>query len=65
VWEAFGVGLDVGVGAISDGCLAVPDEPGLGISLNEEAAACNPYTPPGARAAGTTGGLPDRFVGDR
>lgn len=65
VWDAFGDGLDVGLAAISDGCLEIPDEPGLGISLDEATAANNPYSPPGARAAGTTGGLPDRFVGDR
>ena len=65
VWDAFGDGLDVGIAAISDGRLEIPDRPGLGISLDEVATAKNPYSPPGARAAGTTGGLPDRFVGDR
>lgn len=65
VWEVFGDGPQLGVAALSDGHLQIPDQPGLGISLNEAAAAEHPYTPPGARAAGTTGGLPDRFVGDR
>jgi len=31
----------------------------------EDVAAANPYRAPGARVAGTVGGLPDRFVGDR
>ena len=39
--------------------------PGLGVALDESAAAAHPYQLPGARAAGTTTGLPDRFVGDR
>lgn len=62
-WEALGVGADLG--AVVDGALTVPDTPGLGVALDEAAAAAHPYTPPGARVAGTVGGLPDRFVGDR
>ena len=37
----------------------------LGVELDEDALDRNPYRPPGARVAGTVGGLPDRFVGDR
>jgi L-alanine-DL-glutamate epimerase-like enolase superfamily enzyme len=64
-WEALGAGAQLGVDAIVDGHLPIPDTPGLGVALNEDAAREHPYTPPGARAAGTTSGLPDRFVGDR
>lgn len=64
-WAAFGKGLDLGSSAIVDGELAVPDTPGLGIALDEAAIAARPYRPPGARVAGSRGGLPDRFVGDR
>lgn len=65
-WSALGAGdVDVGVGAIVDGTIGVPDTPGLGVALDEAAAAANPYRPPGARVAGTRGGLPDRFTGDR
>ena len=42
-----------------------PPAPGLGVDLDEAAATSHPYRPPGARVAGTVGGLPDRFVGDR
>ena len=48
-----------------DGTIEVPDGPGLGIELVEQVAAEHPYQRPGARVAGTLGGLPDRFVGDR
>lgn len=65
VWEAFGDGAELGLDAVEDGQLAVPDAPGLGVTLDEAAAAAHPYRPPGARVAGTTSGLPDRFVGDR
>lgn len=50
---------------IVDGHLAIPDGPGLGCGLDEAAAARHPYRSPGARVAGSTAGLPDRFVGDR
>ncbi len=64
-WEAFGAGLDLGPEAIVDGQLAVPGSPGLGIVLDETAVAAHPYRTPGTRVAGSRGGLPDRFVGDR
>lgn len=64
-WRTFGTGPAVGPEAIVDGTLAVPDGPGLGIGLDEAAVAAHPYQLPGARVAGTVGGLPDRFVGDR
>lgn len=64
-WEAFGAGLDLGPEAIVDGQLAVPRSPGLGIVLDETAVAAHPYRTPGTRVAGSRGGLPDRFVGDR
>jgi D-galactarolactone cycloisomerase len=65
VWDTFGLGADLGLTAIVDGTIAIPDGPGLGVALNEERAAAHPYQLPGARVSGTTGGLPDRFVGDR
>lgn len=63
-WDALGVGARFGLDAITDGALPIPTEPGLGVALDEDAAAEHPYTPPGRRVAGTVGGLPDRFVGD-
>jgi len=65
VWDELGVGGAFGLNAISEGTIEIPSRPGLGIALNEAAAAGRPYTPPGQRVAGTVGGLPDRFVGDR
>jgi D-galactarolactone cycloisomerase len=65
VWEAFGTGATLGLDALVDGCLPVPDLPGLGVGIDVDAVAAHPYEPPGARVAGTTTGLPDRFVGDR
>ncbi len=64
-WEALGVGPPLGLAGIQDGSLAVPSVPGLGVRLAEDVAARYPYQVPGARVAGTVGGLPDRFVGDR
>ncbi|MDY7103881.1 MAG: mandelate racemase/muconate lactonizing enzyme family protein [Actinomycetota bacterium] len=64
-WDAFGTGPRLGPDAIVDGTIAVPDGPGLGVALDEAAVAAHPYRPPGTRVAGTRGGLPDRFVGDR
>lgn len=64
-WRAFGGDDRFAISKIDDGHLSIPDEPGIGCRLDEEAAAANPYQPPGARLAGTTAGLPDRFVGDR
>src|SRR5438067_1526476 len=60
-----GTGADLSLDAVVDGQIDIPDTPGLGVGLNEKAAARYPYQPPGARVAGTRGGLPDRFVGDR
>jgi D-galactarolactone cycloisomerase len=65
VWETFGTGPGFGPDAIEDGHLRVPDTPGLGVGIDPAAVAAHPYEPPGARVAGTTTGLPDRFVGDR
>jgi D-galactarolactone cycloisomerase len=75
-WEALGVGAELGLSAITDGELAVPDGPGIGVSLDEDVARANPYHPPGHLAgvrAGTVNthagtaraGFPDRFTGDR
>ena len=65
VWDELGSGAAFGIDQIVDGRLPIPAGPGIGVALDEAAAAANPYRPPGARAAGTTTGLPDRFVGDR
>ena len=64
VWETFGNGARLGLDAIADGMLPVPDSPGLGVTIDEHACTAHPYRAPGARVAGTTTGLPDRFVGD-
>ena len=64
-WERFGRGAAFGVDAIADGHLLVPTGPGLGVELDEEAAASAPYQPPGACVAGTVAGIADRFTGDR
>lgn len=65
VWDTFGTGVALGLDALDDGHLPVPDAPGLGVGIDPAVAAAHPYQPPGARVAGTTTGLPDRFVGDR
>ena len=65
VWEAFGTGATLGLDAIVDGTIAIPDAAGLGVDLDEQQVAAHPYELPGARVSGTTTGLPDRFVGDR
>jgi L-alanine-DL-glutamate epimerase-like enolase superfamily enzyme len=52
-WAALGVGASFAVDTIVDGTIGVPDAPGLGVALDESAAAANPYRPPGARVAGT------------
>ncbi len=64
-WAAFAPGLDLGPESIVDGSIAVPDTPGLGAVLDLAAVAARPYRIPGTRVAGSRGGLPDRFVGDR
>ncbi|HTX62610.1 MAG TPA: mandelate racemase/muconate lactonizing enzyme family protein [Acidimicrobiales bacterium] len=63
-WEV-GTGAAFGIDAIRDGCLDVPDAPGLGVGIDEELAAKYPYGIDPTRVAGSKGGLPDRFVGDR
>lgn len=64
-WATFGRDSHFGPDSIVDGALGIPSAPGLGVDLDEAAVAAHPYQPPGARVAGTVGGLPDRFVGDR
>jgi len=64
VWRTFSGEDRFATGAIVDGALAVPGTPGLGIGIDEAAVRAHPYEAPGARVAGTTSGLPDRFVGD-
>ncbi len=67
-WAALGTGADLGTGAITDGAIAVPDGPGLGVGLDEAAARANPYRPPqhlaGVRGAADRQGFPGRFTGD-
>ena len=65
VWSTFGTGDDLTLDAIDDGHLPVPTAPGVGVGVDLDAVAAHPYQAPGARVAGTTTGLPDRFVGDR
>ncbi len=59
-WSALGRGAPLGPDAIEDGSLPVPDGPGLGVALDEEAAARYPYSSISPRS-----GFPDRFMGDR
>lgn len=63
-WEV-GTGPVLGPEAIIDGTIAVPTGPGLGVGLDEKAAAAYPYGIDPTRVAGSRAGLPDRFVGDR
>lgn len=65
LWDQFGVGAPITLDSIEGGTVPIPDSPGLGVALNVAEAEANPYQLPGSRIAGTTGGLPDRFVGDR
>ena len=71
VWDALGFGPELGSGAIVDGTICVPEGPGLGVGLDEEAAGAYPYRPPRHLAGVRTGpvalrsGFPDRFTGDR
>lgn len=60
-----GAGSALGPDAIVDGTLAVPEGPGIGVGLDEKVAADHPYRMDPTRVAGSRGGLPDRFVGDR
>ena len=64
-WATFAPTDPFGPDHLVDGCLAVPATTGLGVTVDPDALAAHPYRPPGARVAGTVGGLPDRFVGDR
>ncbi|GAA0240269.1 mandelate racemase/muconate lactonizing enzyme family protein [Cryptosporangium japonicum] len=64
-WGAFGAGDQFGIGAVEDGSLPVPSGPGLGVRLADDVTTRYPYRLPGARIAGTVGGVLDRFVGDR
>jgi L-alanine-DL-glutamate epimerase-like enolase superfamily enzyme len=64
-WAAFAPRTDLGPTAIEDGTIAVPEAPGLGLELLESAVTAHTYRPPGVRVAGSRGGLPDRFGGDR
>lgn len=64
-WAMFAPGAPFGPEHIDDGTLAIPAGPGLGVELDDAAVRAHPYRPPGARVAGTVGGLPDRFTGDR
>ncbi|HET6914832.1 MAG TPA: mandelate racemase/muconate lactonizing enzyme family protein [Acidimicrobiales bacterium] len=63
-WRMLAPQSALGVEAIDDGHLAVPDAPGLGVVIDEDAAAAHPYRLPGERVAGHSSGLPDRFAGD-
>ncbi len=60
-----GTGSPLGIDAIVDGALAVPDAPGLGVGLDEALAEQLPFRSSPTRVAGSRAGLPDRFVGDR
>ncbi|HLI16604.1 MAG TPA: mandelate racemase/muconate lactonizing enzyme family protein [Acidimicrobiales bacterium] len=62
---SLGIGARLGPEEIVDGELPIPDAPGLGVDLDEEAASRFPYERPGRRVTGSRAGLPDRFVGDR
>lgn len=64
-WSTFGRDFELGPKAIVDGRLPIPTGPGLGVDVDLDAIERHPYRPPKARVAGTVGGLPDRFVGDR
>jgi L-alanine-DL-glutamate epimerase-like enolase superfamily enzyme len=59
-WSALGLGAALGPESLDDGCLPVPDGPGLGVTLDTAAAARHPYSTIRPRA-----GFPDRFMGDR
>jgi len=70
-WNALGRGPELGPAAIVDGALCVPDGPGLGVALDEDAARTNAYRAPRHLAGVRTGtvavrsGFPERFTGDR
>ncbi|MBN9111691.1 MAG: mandelate racemase/muconate lactonizing enzyme family protein [Pseudonocardia sp.] len=62
--EELSVGAKLGLDQVVDGMLPIPDGPGLGVDLDEAAAAKHPYSPPRGRVVGTSKGLLDRFNGD-
>jgi L-alanine-DL-glutamate epimerase-like enolase superfamily enzyme len=64
-WSAFSGSTALNPESIVDGALAIPDGPGLGVTLDEGRVNEHPYRTPGVRVAGSRAGLPDRFVGDR
>jgi len=68
-WHALGAGAELGLEAVVDGELPVPEGPGLGVALDEAVALANPYRPPqhlaGVRGGGGRDGFPGRFTGDR
>ena len=70
-WNALGRGPELGPAAIVDGALCVPDGPGLGVALDEDAARTHAYRAPRHLAGVRTGtvavrsGFPERFTGDR
>ncbi|HVA73995.1 MAG TPA: mandelate racemase/muconate lactonizing enzyme family protein [Acidimicrobiales bacterium] len=63
-WEMLAPGSKLGVDRIEGGKLPVPDLPGIGVVLDEQAAAAHPFRQPGERVAGHRSGLADRFAGD-
>ena len=72
-WRSLGRGAAFGVDEIIDGRIAVPQAPGLGVTLADDVAASHQYHPP-RRLAGVkdtqstvtaTPLFPDRFAGDR
>ena len=63
VWAQLGAGMATGTAAIVDGTVAVPSSPGLGVAVDEVAAAAYPYQGPGTRVVGTATGVLDRFAG--
>lgn len=63
-WEMLSPGSRLGVHDIERGMLPIPDRPGIGVVVDEQAAGAHPYRQPGGRVAGHRSGLPDRFAGD-
>lgn len=63
-WAMLAPGSRLGIEQIDGGRLPVPDKPGLGVAIYEDAAASHPYALPGTRVSGHSSGSPDRFAGD-
>ena len=63
-WAMLAPGSRLGIELIEGGQLPVPDMPGLGVVIDEDAAASHPYALPGTRVSGHRSGSPDRFAGD-